>query len=133
MRNGVMRYVPNLEDPIYRKAVKSESNIAAVWEDGFRPAIHPAKTAQPAHVIWRIASAYVIVGSKIEAGFHRKGADDLLRVKLSRDGKKWETLWTAQTTGNFCQEVTFDDKLSKRGFPQYEYFLQVSDVSSGPA
>jgi len=125
MRNGVMRYVPNLEDSIYRKGVKSESNIAVVWEDGIRPAIHPYKTGEPARVIWRIASAYVIVGGKIQARFHRSGAEDLLRIKLSRDGKKWETLWRAQATGDFNQEVTFDDKLSPRGFPQYEYFLQV--------
>jgi len=125
MRNGIMRYVPNLQDSIYRKAVESESNIAAAWEDGVRPAIHPCKTRQSAYVIWRIASAYVIVGSKIEARFHRKGAGDLLRVKLSRDAKQWETLWTARTTGDFRHEVIFDDKLSQRGFPQYEYFLQV--------
>jgi hypothetical protein len=125
MRNGIMRYVPNLEDSIYRKAVESESGIAAAWEDGVRPAIHPSKTGQSAYVIWRIASAYVIVGGKIEARFRRKGAEDLLRVKLSRDAKQWETLWTARTTGDFHHEVIFDDRLSQRGFPQYEYFLQV--------
>jgi hypothetical protein len=130
MRNGVMRYVPNLEDSIYRKGVKSESNIAAVWEDGIRPAIHPSKTGQSASVIWRIASAYVIVGGQIQARFHRAGAEELLRVKLSRDGKKWETLWTAQATGDLNQEVIFDDVLSPRGFPQYEYFLQVEMKAS---
>jgi len=130
MRNGVMRYVPNLEDSIYRKAVKSESNIAGVWEDGVRPAIHPSKTGQPAYIIWRIASAYVIVGGRIQARFHRAGAEELLRINLSRDGKKWEPLWTAQATGNLNQEVTFDDKLSPRGFPQYEYFLQVEMEAS---
>lgn len=125
MRNGVMRYVPNLEDSIYRKGVESESNIAVVWEDGIRPAIHPFKTGQTARIIWRIASAYVIVGGKIQARFHRAGAEDLLRIKLSRDGKEWETIWTAQTTGDFCEEVILDNKLSPRGFPQYEYFLQI--------
>jgi hypothetical protein len=125
MRNGVMRYVPNLEDSIYRKGVESESNIAVVWEDGIRPAIHPLKTGQTARIIWRIASAYVIVGGKIQARFHRASAEDLLRIKLSRDGKSWDTLWTAQTTGDFYEEVVLDDKLSPRGFPQYEYFLQI--------
>jgi len=125
MRNGVMRYVPKLQEPVYRKAVESECNIAAVWEDGINPAIHPSKTKQPAHVIWRIASPYVIVGGRIKARFRRTGPEDLLRVKLSRDGKQWQTLWTAQTTGDFPHEVIFDDKLSRRGFPQYEYFLEV--------
>jgi hypothetical protein len=130
MRNGIMRYVPNLEDSIYRKAVESESNITTACEDGVRPAIHPSKTRQSAYVIWRIASAYVIVGGKIEARFHRKGAEDLLRVKLSRDAKQWETLWTARTAGDFRHEVIFDDKLSQRGSPQYEYFLQVEMESN---
>jgi len=131
MRNGIMSYVPNLKEPIYRKAVEAERNIAAAWEDGVRPAIHPSKTGQSAYVIWRIASAYVIVGGKIEARFHRKGAEDLLRVKLSRDAKRWETLWTARTTGSFRHEVIFDDRLSQRGFPQYEYFLRVEMESKG--
>lgn len=125
MRNGLMRYVPNLEDSIYRKAVEYESNIATVWEEGVRPAIHPSQTGQSACIVWRIASAYVIVGGKIEARFHRKGDEDLLRVKLSHDAKQWETLWTARTTGDFRHEVIFDNRLSPRGSPQYEYFLQV--------
>jgi len=127
MRNGIMRYAPDLESPIYRRGLASEDNIAAVWEDGVRPAIHPGKADQPAHVTWRIASAYVIAGGKIRARFHRASPEDMLRVKLSRDGKEWETIWTSvgQTALSVRQEVVFDDKLSPRGLPQYEYFVQV--------
>jgi hypothetical protein len=127
MRNGIMRYKPDLESPICREGIASEDNIAAVWEDGVRPAIHPKRAGQPARITWRIASAYVIVGGKIQARFHRAGAEDILRVKLSHDGKEWETIWTpvGQTALSVHQEVIFDDKLSPRGSPQYEYFLQV--------
>ncbi len=122
MRNGITRYVPDLEKPIYLKGLESRSNIAA---DGIRPAVHPDKAGQPAQVTWKIASAYVVVGGKIKARFHRASAEDMLQVKLSRDGKEWETIWTAQATGSFDEEVIFDDKLSPRESAQYEYFLKV--------
>ena len=127
MRNGVMCYAPDLKSSIYRKGVAAEENISAVCEDGVSPAIHPDETGQPAYVTWKIASAYVIVGGRIRARFHRAGTEDLLRVKLSRDGEKWETIWTSagQTALPVHQEVAFDDKLSPRGSPQYEYFLKL--------
>jgi hypothetical protein len=125
MRNGIMRYAPDLNNPICRKGVESEDNIAAVREDGVRPAIHPKETETPAQITWRIASPYVIVGGRIKARFHRADAEDMLRVELSRDGKEWETLWTAEDTGDFEQELVFDEKLSPRGSSQYEYFLRV--------
>ncbi|UCD00156.1 MAG: hypothetical protein JSW66_09795 [Phycisphaerales bacterium] len=125
MRNGIMRYVPDLGSPVCRRAIESESNIAGMWADRVRPAIHPSRPGQPAQVTWKITSAYVIVGGRMKARFHRRSVDDLLLVKLSRDARQWETLWTARTTGDFRRELVFDDKLSRRGFPQYEYFLRV--------
>ncbi|MFC1715277.1 putative Ig domain-containing protein [Candidatus Poribacteria bacterium] len=118
MRNGIMCYVPDLEKPIYRKGLESESNIAA---DGIRP----DKAGQPAQLTWRIANAYVIVGGKIKARFHRASAEDLLQIKLSSDGEEWKTIWTAEATGDFDAEVIFDGKLSLRESPQYEYLVQV--------
>ena len=127
MRNGVMKYNPNLENPLYRKGVTSENNTAAAWEDNIRPAIHPAKTGQSAQITWKIASAYVIVGGKIQMSFHRASSEDTLRVKLSRDGEEWKTIWTGESDalGNSNQEIIFDEKLSQRGSPQYKYFLMV--------
>lgn len=133
IRNGIMRYAPDLENPIHRKGVESESNIAAAQEDSIRPAIHPDRTGQLAHVTWKIASAYVIVGGKIRARFHRASEEALLRVKLSRNGEEWETIWEEVgkgarergSEGAGEQEIIFDDKLSPREFPQYEYFVKV--------
>jgi len=127
MRNGIMRYSPDLEGPVCRKGIASQENIAFVWEDGVRPAIHPRKAGQPAQVTWRIASAYVIVGGKIQIHLHRESAEDLLRLKLSRDGKEWQTIWTSagKTDLSINQEITLDDKLSTREHPQYEYFLKL--------
>ncbi len=131
MRNGRMRYVPDLSKPLYRRGVTSESNIASVSDDGMRPALHPNQAGETAQVTWKIASAYVIVGGKICARFHCATPDDELKIKLSRDGEEWQTIWTADKTGTFEQEVAFDDKLSPRGSPQYVYFLQVSMKASG--
>lgn len=120
MRNGVMRYKPDLTNPVSHKGMESESNMAA-YDGG----ICPDKEGQPAKITWKIASAYVIVGGKIRVRFHRAGVEDLFKIKLSSDGKEWETIWTTQNTGKFSEEVVFDDRLSPRGTPQYSYFLQV--------
>ena len=126
MRNGKIRYVPDLSKPLYRKGVASENNIASISDDGVRPKLHPNRVGETAQVTWKIASAYVIVGGKVRARCHRSSNDDALEINLSRDGQEWHTIWTADKTGTFEPEVTFDDKLSHRGSPQYEYFLQVS-------
>ena len=126
MRNGKMRYAPDLSKLLYRKGVASESNIASVSDDGVHPALHPNQAGEPAQVTWKIASAYVIVGGKLRASFHRPSTDDVLQINLSRDGKEWETIWTADKMGDFEVEVVFDDKLSHRNAPQYAYFLQIS-------
>ena len=131
MRNGKMRYAPDLSKSLYRKGVASENNIASLSDDGVRPALHPNKAGEPAQVIWKIASAYVIVGGKVRARFHRANAEDVLEINLSSDGEQWQTIWTADKTGAFEQEVVFDDKLSLRGNPQYTYFLKVSMRASG--
>ncbi|MHC4628966.1 MAG: glycoside hydrolase family 78 protein, partial [Planctomycetota bacterium] len=125
MRNGIMRYAPDLERPVCRRAIESESNIAGFWEDGIHPAIHPSRLEQPAQVTWKIASPYVIVGGRIKVRFRRRGVGNFLQVRFSRNAWQWETLWKARTTGDFSREIVFDDKLSPRGFPQYEYFLSV--------
>jgi hypothetical protein len=142
MRNGKMRYAPDLSKPLYRKGVASESNVASVLDDGVHPALHPNRAGEPAQVTWKIASAYVIVGGKVRARFHRANSNDALKINLSMDGKECslrsptpsaygQTIWTADKTGDFEQEIVFDDKLSSRGAPQYAYFLQISMSASG--
>ena len=131
MRNGMMRYIPDLSKPLYRKGVVSETNIVSVSDDGVHPALHPNQVDEPAQVTWKIASAYIVVGGKVRARFHRASPDAVLQLNLSKDGEEWQTIWTADKTGDFEQEVVFDDKLSHRTAPQYEYFLQISMRTSG--
>jgi hypothetical protein len=131
MRNGKMRYAPDLSNPIYRKGIVAEKNSSSVSDGGVHPALHPNRANEPAQVTWKIASAYVIVGGKASAQFYRASDDDALKINLSRDGQEWETIWTADETGELEREIVFDDKLSPRRMPQYEYFLQVSMRANG--
>ncbi len=131
MCNGKMRYAPDLSKSLYRKGVASESNISSVSDDDVCPVLHPNQAGEPAQVTWKIASAYVIVGGNIRARFHRASTNDSLEINLSRDGEQWQTIWTADKTGDFEQEVVFDDKLSLRENPQYAYFLKVSMRADG--
>ena len=120
MRNGKMRYQPDLSSPVARRGIAEAVNLAA--ED---PGLHPQAAGKSCHVTWRIASPYVIVGGKATMRFRRASGGNALAVRLSRDGKKWELLWTANQTGSFEHTVVFDDKLSPPKRPQYGYLIRV--------
>ena len=120
MRNGRMRYAPDLSNPVSRRGLTQAANLADAG-----PGLYPQAPGKPSHATWQIASAYVIVGGRVTATCRRACAQDVLKVSLSRDGKKWETLWRADRTGSFERQIVFDDKLSPRKRPQYMYFLRV--------
>lgn len=126
MRNGKLRYRPDFARAVARRGIADSANLAP---DG--AFLGPAKPGQPSHVTWRIASPYVIVGGAVRVAFRRGAPDDLLRVSLSKDGKKWQTVWQAVgQTGSFEETIVFDDKLSLRARPQYAYLLRV-EMTSG--
>ena len=120
MRNGKMRYAPDLNHPASRRGMSHAANLALVGSG-----LHPQAPGKPSHATWKIASAYVIVGGRATVTCRRTGAEDVLKLSLSRDGKKWEPLWSADKTGSFKQQIVFDDRLSPRKRPQYAYFLRL--------
>jgi len=125
MCNGRTHYQPALARKLYRAGVASERNIACTEDDQAQPALHPAQPGRPAEVVWRIHSPYVIVGGKVALRGKRAEANDMLKLSLSRDRKQWQPLWTADQTGLFDHELVFDEHLSPRAKPQYEYYLKV--------
>ena len=126
LRNGKMRYRPDLSTEVSRRGIAQSANLSAA-----PPGLRPAAAGKPCHVTWKIASPYVIVGGKIAATLQRPSAKDTLKVGLSRDGKKWQPLWTAETTGAHTQEIVFDEHLSPFGRPQYEYFVRIDMQGAG--
>ncbi len=124
--NGKLRYRPDLSKPISRRGIQRADNLADAL-----PGLRPAAPDKPCRVVWRIASPYVIVGGQVKIKGRRAAQDDVVSVALSRRGKKWETLWTAEKTGAFEKTLTFDEKLSPRRRPQYEYWLRVELRGAG--
>ncbi len=121
LRNGRMRYTPDLDRPPSRDGLADSANLASPDGKG----LHPEEPAKAAHATWRIGSPYVIVGARVRVSGVRTRAADRFRLSLSADGKKWEPVWEAGELGAFEQEVTLDEMLSPRRRPQYAYYLRV--------
>ena len=123
LRNGKLRYAPDLSHALSRQGFADSANIAPAQAG---TGLHPQSAGTPSHVVWRVTSPYVIVGAKVALNAQRSGTDDRLSLSLSPDGKKWERLWAAgEQQGEFDEQIGFDDKLSLRRKPQYTYFLKL--------
>jgi len=123
LRNGKLRYAPDLDRALSRKGFADTANIASAQAGA---GLHPRSAGQPSHVVWQVASPYVIVGAKATLRCRRSAAEDQIALSLSPDGKAWEQLWAAgEEQGEFEKRIVFDDKLSLRRKPQYSYYLKL--------
>ncbi|OGV73504.1 MAG: hypothetical protein A3K19_16960 [Lentisphaerae bacterium RIFOXYB12_FULL_65_16] len=128
MRNGKMRYQPDLARDVARRGMAEAVALAAPAPAG----LTPEAAGKPASATWRIAAAYVVVGGKITARFKRAAANDRLAVSLSRDGKTWDEVWTpGDKTGVLDAEIALDERLSPRKQPQYAYLVRVDMTAGG--
>ena len=120
MRNGKLRYRPDLAGPLARRGLADSAGLAPPEGTGLRP----EKAGVTSHATWRIASPYVIVGGKVAIRYRRGEQDDRLAISVGHDGKAWKTIWEADATGTAEREIVFDEQLSPRERPQYAYYLR---------
>ncbi|MBM4034254.1 MAG: hypothetical protein FJ291_21100 [Planctomycetes bacterium] len=129
LRNGKWLYRPPLDKPLYRRGIAAEENVACAAEDALKPNLHPKEAGQPAKVVWKIASPYVIVGATIKCQFQSTAEADLFRLSWSSDGKAWSSVFekTRSDKPTVAQEgvANIDKLLSPRRKPMYAYFVQV--------
>ena len=121
MRNGKMRYAPDLGRPLARRGLHDSVGLAAPGKAG----LGPEKAGVASHATWRVASPYVIVGGKAAVRYRRGGEGDRLSISVGHDGEAWQTIWEAGATGEAEDEIVFDELLSPRERPQYAYYLRV--------
>ncbi len=121
MRNGKMRYRPDLTGAAARRGADAVRNAVFDRESG---TIRPAAPAEPARVTWRFASPYVFVGGTASVDV-RLGASASAAWRCSTDRKTWRTIATLDKPGDGCLKARLDDAISPRGKPTYAFYMQL--------
>ncbi len=129
LRNGRLRYCPDLSDAIAREGVESSENVVF---DTKALRLRAESPDRPAHITWRFASPYVFVGGRAVAAIEQ-AADGSARWHYSTDGKTWTNLVTANDARPGQLAASLDEVVSPRGKPTYEFFLRLSLRGSATA
>jgi Transglutaminase-like superfamily len=125
LANGNMIYQPDLMNTVSRKGMLSELNIKTVYEDGGTPSVHTDIPNEISFVIYKVKSAYPVVGGIIGGKFYRKTKDDSCRLYVSIGNRDWVQVWSADETGNFEHYVPIDDIINPGPNPaRYEYYIK---------
>lgn len=140
--NGRWVYSPPLREPAKRR-VESEANVA--WSDQSpQRALRPAAPGQPAAVVWKIASPYVLCGGTVKATLHL-GQGDTSDLAVSFDnGQTWKPVTTWKRADGSTTEMVADlDDLfpsrskepgvATRDIARYSYLLRLQMTAADPA
>ncbi len=122
LRNGKLRYVPDLAGALARRGMASVANLAPPAAAG----LSAADPATPAVVVWQQASAYVMVGGSVDLKGTRQAAGAPVTLELAADGKAWEPLAEFAETGGLDRQVSLGDRLSRPNQPQYAWWLRLT-------
>lgn len=122
LRNGRLHYAPDLTGPVSRRGMAEVINLAAPAPVG----LVSADSAAAAVVVWRQASAYVMVGGRVTIEGRVRDPAAAVTLEFSADGKAWTALARFAETGALPQQVTLDDRLSPVGKPQYAWWLRLT-------
>jgi hypothetical protein len=128
LRNGKLRYAPDLVGETARRGMASVANLAPPAAVG----LASANPATPAVVVWRQAAAYVMVGGVVSIKGSVQAPAAAVTLELSADGKAWEPLAEFAEAGAFDRQVSLDERLSPQNKPQYAWWLRLT-IPSGSA
>ncbi len=111
--NGRWVFEPSLSSPECRQIFYDDLGIAPPSEDHTGPNLHPADSATPAWVVFKVDAANVIASMRIKATGLRATTDDSLVISVSRDaGLHWQSVWHAEGTGPQAICLTLRDEVA---------------------
>jgi len=122
MRNGKLRYQPDLSSPLAPRGAERVEDAAFDMEAA---QLKPSQIDQPGRVAWHFASPYVFVGGKAVATVEL-GKDSAAEWRYSTDGKTWKTVASTENAKTKKLEATLDEIVSPRRKPTYAFWLQLS-------
>ncbi|MCM2313759.1 MAG: hypothetical protein NDJ92_01230 [Thermoanaerobaculia bacterium] len=121
MRNGRLRYRPDLTDALAQQGVETSKNV--VFDTGSGE-IRSLSWGGQSYVTWRFRSPYVIVGGRASSaisGDGQRGSE----WRYSTDGETWSPLPATFDGRPRRLSASLDHVVSRRGAPTYEFFLQL--------
>ena len=118
--NGKLRYYPNISEPSFPAGLESQKNIRQTPEG-----ITPLQSAVQAQMVWKIASSYVLVGSRIPLQWE-KSKNDQFFVDFSRNGKDWKRIFTATDERQTNTELEIDPLLSLPFAADFRFYIRVT-------
>lgn len=126
LANGKMIYHPNLTDHIFRNGIISELNIKTNYEDVQEGSnVHSDVPGKTSFLIYKVKTAYPIVGGIVGGKFYRKTKNDSCKIYLSIGDSNWIPVWVADKTGKIECHVPIDDMINPRPNPaRYEYYVK---------
>ncbi len=111
--NGLWLFEPDLKNPDCRDLFYDSENVEISAEGESGPALHPAKSGQPAQVLFKVSAANVITSMQITAEAIRTSPDDILRILVSRyAGISWTPVWESKRTGSHRVELQLRDEVA---------------------
>jgi hypothetical protein len=111
--NGVWLFEPDLRSADCRDVFYDACNVEIRVDGGSGPALHPARSGQPAQVVFEVSAANVITSMQIAGEGVRRGPDEVLRVLVSRyAGIGWTPVWEAGRTGLQPIEIQLRDEVA---------------------
>ena len=110
--NGSLLFRPEATaQGVARESQESRNVECLAGGSGFRP----ARAGQPARLVYRMASAYLMVGGRVNLTVRSGSARNRVRVAVSTDGgENWREAWSGSRKGEFTAQADFGRFLSKR-------------------
>jgi len=133
--NGKMIYQPDLTEHTFRRGISSELNVRMADEERKLPRVHPEVTGASGFIMYKVKTAYPIVGGIVGGKFYRKTEDDACGIYVSIADSDWIQVWSAKGTGDIESYSAIDEIIDPKPNPaRYEYYVKYEfRAGHGPA
>ena len=135
--NGRIVYAPDLRGKALAAGAQEVGGLVQERRRS-RPALRPARAGETGEVVWRVESPWAVVGGRVRLTYRLGGNENGIELLLSRDGRRWRSLWCARGDDrSACVDLDFDLNPAHHDWsgerqgrwrlgPAYGYFVKVA-------
>ncbi len=128
LANGKMIYQPRFDSALSAHDADENVNIKSATENGKSSKLQPAEAGKPAYVVYKVSTAYPVVGGTVGVKLFRKTAAETCRIYVSvYDTNNWTEAWSAKDTdtGELEKKIAIDTVLNPLPTPAiYNYYVK---------